>query len=119
MKYLFAGLAFAAIAAAQDPGASPSGTQPVPTPAAAYSAPAAATPAPAPYSPPSYDGSQQAGYQPPAPQYYTDAMPYQSMVSGGYKSLDCGYGWKKGSDGSCQQESWVCHFLAIISSHSA
>jgi hypothetical protein len=123
MKYLFAGLAFAAVAAAQDPGASPYGAQPAATPAAAYSAPPAVTSAPAAYSPPPYDGSQQQGYQPPAPEqqgsHYTDVMPYQSMVSGGYKSLDCGYGWKKGGDGSCQQEPWVRHFRAILSSPTA
>lgn len=34
------------------------------------------------------------------------AMPYSSFMSGGYKSLDCGYGYQKMSDGSCQAMSW-------------
>lgn len=34
-------------------------------------------------------------------------MPYSSYQAGGYKSLDCGYGYSKQSDGSCGQESWV------------
>jgi hypothetical protein len=35
-------------------------------------------------------------------------MPYESFKSGGYKSMDCGYGYYKGSDGSCNsKESWV------------
>lgn len=35
------------------------------------------------------------------------AMPYDSMTAGGYSSLDCGYGYTKAYDGSCQAESWV------------
>lgn len=48
-----------------------------------------------------------------APPQYTpppqsEAMPYSSFMSGGYKSMDCGYGYTKGSDGSCMStESWV------------
>ena len=34
-------------------------------------------------------------------------MPYSSMTEGGYKSLDCGYGYSKAYDGSCQSMSWV------------
>lgn len=34
------------------------------------------------------------------------AMPYSSFMSGGYKSLGCGYGYQKMSDGSCQAMSW-------------
>jgi hypothetical protein len=34
-------------------------------------------------------------------------MPYTQYQQGGYKSLDCGYGWKKMEDGSCGRESWV------------
>jgi hypothetical protein len=46
-----------------------------------------------------------AQYTPP-PQ--TSAMPYESFMGGGYKSMDCGYGYNKGSDGSCTStESWV------------
>jgi len=48
-----------------------------------------------------------------APAQYTSppqssAMPYESFMSGGYKSMSCGYGYNKGSDGSCTStESWV------------
>lgn len=34
-------------------------------------------------------------------------MPYSSFMAGGYKSMDCGYGYSKASDGSCKSESWV------------
>jgi hypothetical protein len=40
-------------------------------------------------------------------------MPYSSFMSGGYQSLKCGYGYYKGSDGSCQTETWVRHCLFI------
>jgi hypothetical protein len=49
--------------------------------------------------------SAPAQYTPP-PQ--SEAMPYESFMSGGYKSMDCGYGYVKGSDGSCMStQSWV------------
>lgn len=49
--------------------------------------------------------SAPAQYTPP-PQ--SEAMPYESFMSGGYKSMDCGYGYTKGSDGSCMStQSWV------------
>lgn len=35
------------------------------------------------------------------------AMPYQTMQAGGYKQLQCGYGWAKDSNGKCVQQSWV------------
>ena len=38
---------------------------------------------------------------------FYQVMPYSSYMAGGYKSLDCGYGYSKGSDGSCNKESWV------------
>lgn len=71
---------------------------------------AAATPA---------SGSSGYGYQAPASQQtqapsssdssngFYATMPYSSYMSGGYKSLSCGYGYSKSSDGSCQAESWV------------
>lgn len=34
-------------------------------------------------------------------------MPYESMTSGGYSSLECGYGYYKSDNGYCMQESWV------------
>ena len=48
-----------------------------------------------------------------APPQYTpppmsEAMPYSQFMNGGYSSMDCGYGYSKGSDGSCNsKESWV------------
>lgn len=43
-------------------------------------------------------------------------MPYESYKSGGYKSLDCGYGYTKSSDGHCQPESWVSRLVYLTSS---
>jgi hypothetical protein len=57
--------------------------------------------------PPSYNQytAPPAQYTPP-PQ--SEAMPYESFKSGGYKSMGCGYGYSKGYDGSCTStESWV------------
>ena len=60
---------------------------------ASYSAaPSVATPPPSYYSSSSYD--------------VYSAMPYSSFVSGGYKSMNCGYGYQKMEDGSCQAMSW-------------
>jgi len=64
---------------------------------------------------PTPTGSGGGGYAAPSQQtappsssvnFYT-VMPYSSYQAGGYKSLDCGYGYKKQSDGSCGKESWV------------
>lgn len=59
-------------------------------------------------------GGAASVYAPPsqptaAPSYsnFYDYMPYTAYQSGGYKSLDCGYGYSKQSDGSCSPESWV------------
>ena len=45
-------------------------------------------------------------------------MPYESFKSGGYKSLDCGYGYQKMGDGSCKPYSWYqdqgCYETIII-----
>lgn len=51
---------------------------------------------------------------PPSNSYNPDS--YSSFTSYGYKSLDCGYGYSKGQDGSCQQQSWVCHVFFAFSS---
>lgn len=74
------------------------------------------------YSPNQYNQNNQYGsssssaaynqYTSAAPQYtpppQSEAMPYESFMNGGYKSMDCGYGYSKGSDGSCMsKESWV------------
>lgn len=69
----------------------------------------AATPAPT--SANGASGSAAPSIQTAAPQAsandFYEVMPYSSYMSGGYKSLDCGYGYSKGSDGSCNKESWV------------
>ena len=44
---------------------------------------------------------------PSSPSNFYDYMPYSSYQSGGYKTLECGYGYSKQSDGSCRPESWV------------
>ncbi|KAJ2980261.1 hypothetical protein NUW54_g11029 [Trametes sanguinea] len=45
-------------------------------------------------------------------------MPYSSFMSGGYKSMNCGYGYSKQSDGSCKAMSWYttegCYETIII-----
>jgi hypothetical protein len=47
---------------------------------------------------------------PSYPSYqYLSEMPYSVMTGGGYKSLDCGYGYLKGSDGGCTPESWYSY----------
>jgi hypothetical protein len=67
---------------------------------AAYQAPAYQAP-PSQYTPPpSYSATP-----------YYDQMPYSSMMEGGYKSLNCGYGYKKDEDGHCMPEDWVNRIL--------
>ena len=53
---------------------------------------------------------------PPATDGGSSMMPYSSFMSGGYSSMNCGYGYSKASDGSCQQMSWVRaqRFLGVI-----
>lgn len=54
----------------------------------------------------------------PNPTGYLQAMPYPSFQAGGYKQLDCGYGYAKQGDGSCKPESWYtdsgCYGTTII-----
>ena len=54
-------------------------------------------------APPSY-------YTPPPAQSSSvyNNMPYSSFTGGGYSHMDCGYGYKKGYDGKCEPENWVC-----------
>jgi hypothetical protein len=56
-------------------------------------------------------GAPPSQYTPP-PSYQSsdpyEQMPYSSFTHGGYSQMDCGYGYKKGSDGKCTPESWVC-----------
>jgi hypothetical protein len=66
--------------------------------------------------PPSYTQYGNNQYTSPPAQYtpppQTEAMPYQSFMSGGYKSMGCGYGYQKGNDGSCTStESWVRNLM--------
>lgn len=71
------------------------------TPSLSQSTPSASIAANNVYAPPSQPTA--------APSYsnFYDYMPYTAYQSGGYKSLDCGYGYSKQSDGSCAPESWV------------
>ena len=106
MNALFFGLTLAGAATAQvvadgvsmvqfNPNTMAYGAASYPPPQAAYTPPPAAT-----YSAP------PSAYTPPPPDFYS-TMPYSSFMSGGYKSLDCGYGYQKGEDGSCNPMSWV------------
>lgn len=53
-------------------------------------------------------GAPPSQYTPPPAQssYPYQEMPYSSFTHGGYSQMDCGYGYKKGSDGKCSPESW-------------
>jgi len=64
-------------------------SMPVETGSPAYGAP------PSQYTPPPYKSSDP-----------YEQMPYSSFTHGGYSQMDCGYGYKKGSDGKCTPESW-------------
>lgn len=127
MKSIFFGLSLVSAATAQIVNgvssipvtsvASVPAATPVPSSAAATpasgsaSAPAAVTPAPgsqlshsgapAPAPPAQYTA-------PPAPgQDFYQYMPYNNWNSGGYKQLQCGYGYQKQADGLCVPFSWV------------
>jgi hypothetical protein len=47
-------------------------------------------------------------------------MPYSQYKDGGYKKLECGYGWKKDSNDACTKEKWYtpetegCYATTII-----
>ncbi len=74
------------------------------------SAPAVVTPAPVPG--PQYGGAPPPPSQytaPPAPgQDFYQYMPYDSWNGGGYKQLQCGYGYQKqGDSGLCVPYEWV------------
>lgn len=112
MKSLIFGLSLVGAAVGQ----SVNGVSSVPM----YAAPASsATPtADSSYGQYGADPAYQApAYQAPPSQYtslpsssakpYYEEMPYSSMVAGGYKSLNCGYGYKKDEDGHCKPEDWV------------
>ncbi len=44
---------------------------------------------------------------PPEPHGYDSAMPYDDFLSGGYKSLDCGYGYNRDASSRCVEAVWV------------
>lgn len=74
----------------------------------------AATPAPPAVTPaPSVQLNQGAAppaqyTAPPAPgQDFYQYMPYDSWSGGGYKQLQCGYGYQKQADGLCVPYAWV------------
>ncbi|KAF8323684.1 hypothetical protein DL93DRAFT_2092401 [Clavulina sp. PMI_390] len=116
-KYLVAGLAIASAAHAQlvlgassvpadsttaTPGSTVSSSSPAATstssPSTTDTSSPSSTPAPGPTSMPAYPSYE-----------YTSAMPYSVMTGGGYKSLDCGYGYVKDSSGNCKPESWYSY----------
>lgn len=68
-----------------------------------YAAPAASSMAAASSS---MMSAPPSSYTPPPQAQYT-TMAYSSFQGGGYKSMDCGYGFTKAADGSCQQQQWV------------
>lgn len=64
------------------------------------------------YSAASTTSAAPASYTTPPPSTSTD-MSYSSFMSGGYSSMNCGYGYSKASDGSCTSMSWVRDFLEL------
>lgn len=64
-------------------------------------------------APPAYTAAgSSVEYAPPSqyttpPLYTVTSMDYASFTAGGYSSMNCGYGYSKASDGSCQSETWV------------
>lgn len=74
------------------------------------------------YQPPAYTVAAASSSAPPS--YYTpppaaQQMSYSSFMAGGYKTMDCGYGYQKMQDGSCQQQSWVRWFHSLPISYLA
>ena len=67
--------------------------------------------------------TQAPSYSMPAPDYsqQTAQMAYSSFMGGGYKSMNCGYGYSKASDQSCQTQAWVSAIffpLPVTSTHA-
>lgn len=79
------------------PGSSLTSMLPVETGSPAYGAP------PSQSTPPPSESSNP--YQ---------QMPYSSFTDGGYSQMDCGYGYKKGSNGKCTPENWVCSSRILV-----
>ena len=104
----------------------PLGVQMIPNPEmSGYSDPAPSYPGysgsssysvpPAETGSPSY-GAPPSQYTPPPaePPSSYEPMPYSSFTGGGYSQMDCGYGYKKGYDGKCTPESWVCPIPSLF-----
>jgi hypothetical protein len=78
-------------------------------------------------SAPAYTGSSSS-YQAPPSQYtsppaqsgdgYLNQMPYSTFLQGGYKSLNCGYGYKKDQGQACTPASWVAIYSILLVLHS-
>src|ERR1700678_836037 len=102
----FLSLAAAALAQyASDAGVSDGGAY---ASSSTGSSPIAPTLAPTTYYSSLYTGSGAPPAAPTAaPTDFYQHMPYSSFQSGGYQSLDCGYGYSKQDDGSCSSDSWV------------
>lgn len=112
MKSFIVGLSLVSAVAAQlvngPVSMVPAASTPAATPTPANNGAGTSTAAPSQTTaPPSYSGSSS------SVDFYSQ-MPYSSYQSGGYKSLQCGYGYSKSSDGSCQAESWVCAFFVYF-----
>ena len=100
MQSVILALSFAAAAAAQVVNGGISYVPVEPTAAVASSSGSD-------YAAPTAAAHTTAAPSEPSPSSIYDAMPYEAYKDGGYKDLDCGYGYKKGEDGKCAAESWV------------
>lgn len=74
-------------------------SQPAYTSSPAYSAP------PSQYTPPPASSMSAV--------YAQQQQGYSAFMNGGYKSMNCGYGYQKGSDGGCSAMSWVSVILRL------
>jgi len=93
MKSIILGLSLVGVAVAtQVPGVPLTAPPSLPTDTAHVVAP---TPAP----PPPHDPNA------PVVDFYQE-MPYSAYQNGGYKSLECGYGYEKHDDGQCAPVGW-------------
>jgi hypothetical protein len=66
---------------------------------AAYTGSPSSTTAPSQYTPPPAESMSA--------MYSQQQQGYSSFMAGGYKSMNCGYGYEKGSDGGCSAMAWV------------
>lgn len=127
MTSLLIGLSLAASAAAQVVNGYsmvPVAADPVAATDSAYAAPTNTdyygASAPAQYTgaaTPVYAAPSQYTPAPSATPNIYDQLPYSSFLAGGYQSLDCGYGYTKAADGSCQALSWVRKISGVWPMH--